>query len=198
MKFASDSVGMIRLELETSLKPLEFSQTLNKGVAICRESHSSNDTTDCDKGLYLDAALSCEPILIHVGFPVPERDAKFHSFIGRIWPHAQWKITTADRYAGHFKAKNKISQFCLSTGNMTPVPYPILLRAVCQRMLLTRGGHGHKFFRHPSTCTAKAVRSDFIDGKLPKKRTVYRADLGAFEVLGVGGVGAGSHLEDEL
>ncbi|EGE77591.1 hypothetical protein RJZ56_000413 [Blastomyces dermatitidis] len=118
------------------------------------------------------------------------------SFIGRIWPYAQWKITTADRYAGHFKAKNKISQFCLSTGNMTPV------RHLAPRSLPANAAHPwwtwHKFFRHPSTCTAKAVRSDFVDGKLPKKRTVYRADLGAFEVLGFGGVGAGSHLEDEL
>ncbi|KAL2367958.1 hypothetical protein RJZ57_007678, partial [Blastomyces gilchristii] len=122
---------------------------------------------DFDLDIVMDLTIMVE--LIHVGFPVPERDAKFHSFIGRIWPYAQWKITTADRYAGHFKAKNKISQFCLSTGNMTPVPH------LAPRSLPANAAHPwwtwHKFFRHPSTCTAKAVRSDFVDGKLPKKRT---------------------------
>ncbi|OAT00688.1 uncharacterized protein BDCG_16738 [Blastomyces dermatitidis ER-3] len=79
MKFASDSVGMIASVLSWKRASTSRVQPNTEQSAICRESHSSNGATDCDKGLYLDAALSCEPILIHVGFPVPERDSKFHS-----------------------------------------------------------------------------------------------------------------------
>ncbi|OJD19674.1 hypothetical protein AJ78_00406 [Emergomyces pasteurianus Ep9510] len=122
-------------------------------------------------------------------------------FIGKTWPCAQWKMTAAERYTGPFKAKTNFPILFIN-GKYDPCTPFRSAQSASEgyegSVLLTHGGHGHKFFRHPSICTAKAVRSYFVDGKLPKKGAFCKADVGAFEVLGTGGEGARSQLEEKL
>ncbi|PGH15309.1 hypothetical protein AJ79_02474 [Helicocarpus griseus UAMH5409] len=122
-------------------------------------------------------------------------------FMGKLWPCAQWKMKAAERYTGDFKAKTKFPILFVN-GKLDPCTPWASAESASKNfdgsVLLTHGGHGHKFFRHPSICTAKAVRSYFVDGKLPKDGTVCEPDVGAFEVEGAGGEGPSSKLDERL
>ena len=116
-------------------------------------------------------------------------------FIGKTWPCAQWKMTAAERYVGTFETKTNFPVLFVN-GAYDPCTPLSSAKAASDKfegsVVLTHGGHGHKFIRHPSICTAKAVRAYFIDGELPEKGTFCEADLPAFEVAGAGGPGAGN------
>jgi TAP-like protein len=122
-------------------------------------------------------------------------------FISKTWPCAQWKMTAAERYSGSFEAK---ANFPIMFVNgqydpCTPLKSAHDASAMFEgSVVLTHGGHGHKFIRHPSICTAKAVRAYFVNGTMPDEGTFCEADVGAFEVASAGGEGASSEVDGAL
>lgn len=133
------------------------------------------------------------------------------AFTGSTWPCAQWhpEMTAAEHYSGSFGSEdNKIkTNFPILFVNGRYDPCTPLSSAYNASkgfegsVVLVHGGQGHKFTRHPSICTAKAVRAYFVEGTMPEEGTFCEADLNAFEVLGAGGEGASSldprNIEDE-
>lgn len=116
-------------------------------------------------------------------------------FVSKLWPCAQWKMKAAERYEGSFHAKTKFPILFVN-GQYDPCT-PMRSAQTASSgfegsVVLTHGGHGHKFFRHPSICTTKAVRAYFVDGTLPKEGTFCKSDVNAFEVFTAGGEGASS------
>lgn len=122
-------------------------------------------------------------------------------FIGKTWPCAQWKMTAAERYSGSFETKTNFPILFVNGAYDPCTPLSSALAASDKfenSAVLTHGGHGHKFIRHPSICTTKAVRAYFVEGKFPEKGAFCEPDLPAFEVAGAGGPGAGNETAKGL
>lgn len=128
------------------------------------------------------------------------------AFSGSVWPCSQWKFQPAERYEGSFgNETHQIStQFPIMfvNGEYDPAtPHASAVRAsqgFAGSRLLTHGGHGHKFFRHPSTCTTEAVRAYFVNGTLPEEGAYCEPDVNAFEVMLTGGPGANSQVPQNI
>jgi TAP-like protein len=116
-------------------------------------------------------------------------------FIGKLWPCTQWKMTAVERYSSSFEWIKTRFPIMFVNGRYDPVtPLSLAFNASAGfegSAVLTHGGHGHKFFRHPSICTAKAVRAYFVNGTMPEEVAFCDADVGAFEVAAAGGEGTG-------
>ena len=126
------------------------------------------------------------------------------AFIGKTWPCVQWKMDAAERYSGPFPADEAKAKFPILFVNGLYDPRTSLASAPKASarfegsVVLTHGGQGHRFIRHRSVCTAKAVRVYFVDGTMPEEEKVCEADLGAFKIATAGGEGAGSEIDGDL
>lgn len=116
------------------------------------------------------------------------------AFIGSVWPCVQRKMKAAESFAGPFKAKTNFPIMFVN-GEYDPATPISSARKAAENfegsVLLTHGGQGYKFFRHPSQCTSDAVRNYFVNGVLPEPGTYCAADVNAFEVVGEGAAGVG-------
>ncbi len=121
------------------------------------------------------------------------------AFMGRLWPCAQWKMTAAERYSGSFEAKTHFPIMFVN-GRYDPVTPLASAHAASAgfegSVVLTHGGVGHKFTRHPSICTAKAVKAYFVNGTMPEEGDFCEPDVEAFEVAAAGGEGASSQMRN--
>ena len=154
--------------------------------------------------------IGCTDASFHADSPeemhrlVQEQEAKSgmsDAFVGKTWPCAQWNMKAAERYRGSFEGKTKFPILFVN-GNYDPITPMSSARTASAKfegsVVLSHGGNGHKLMRHPSICTAKAVRSYFVNGTMPEEGTICEPDVGAFEVAAAGGEGASSEEDRRL
>ncbi|KAK2765146.1 hypothetical protein FQN54_008845 [Arachnomyces sp. PD_36] len=116
------------------------------------------------------------------------------AFIGKTWPCAQWKLEAVERFLGPFSGETSFPILFVNGeyDPATPIRSAFAASAAFKgSTVLTHGGQGHKFMRHPSICTAKAVKAYFLNGTMPEGGTYCPPDVSAFEVAGNGGEGPG-------
>jgi hypothetical protein len=121
-------------------------------------------------------------------------------FISKLCPCAEWKMTAKERHEGDFKAKTNFPILFVNGeyDPCTPLSSAFDISELFEgSVVLTHAGMGRKFFRHPSICTARAVRAYFIDGTMPDEGTVCQPDVPAFQVAFAGGQGAKRNTTEE-
>ncbi|PGH23043.1 hypothetical protein AJ80_02816 [Polytolypa hystricis UAMH7299] len=138
--------------------------------------------------------IACGDSTLRVDSPkelldIVAQQEKVSSF-GDIWFTERWKCTAwpfkaKDRYTGNFSATTNFP--ILFIGNsfdpVTPLSSAHNASAgFADSVVLNHNGYGHCSIAHPSLCTGKAVRSYFVDGKLPEPGTKCEPDIPAFDL----------------
>ncbi|KAF7547481.1 hypothetical protein G7Z17_g7696 [Cylindrodendrum hubeiense] len=96
---------------------------------------------------------------------------------------ARWKLPAKERYSGDFRVTTKNPMLII--GNTYDPVTPLdsaknVSEAFEGSVLLQHDSYGHDSLPQASLCTAKAVRSYFVDGKLPDLNTVCHIDVPLF------------------
>ncbi|KAK5997430.1 Serine protease Hip1-like protein [Cladobotryum mycophilum] len=128
--------------------------------------------------------IKCSDVRVHTPNlddmrPLFEKRHKMGRFFGDVTDEmparcAQWKLPAKERYMGDFKVKPK-NPVLLIGNTHDPVTPLVSARNVSETfegsVLLHQDSYGHDSLMQGSLCTARAVRSYFVNGTLPKKGT---------------------------
>ncbi|EJT99865.1 alpha/beta-hydrolase [Dacryopinax primogenitus] len=121
------------------------------------------------------------------------RELASTSIIGESWQIwigrcRAWNITATETYKGPWRAEDglKKTKFpILFVGNTADPVTPLsAAEDMVERFgnesasLLIQDGYGHCSLAHPSLCTARRIADYFIDGVVPKHRTICKSEDG--------------------
>jgi hypothetical protein len=97
---------------------------------------------------------------------------------------AQWPMPAKERYMGDFNVETKNPMLIIGN-TYDPVTPLVSARNVSETIktsvLLHQDTYGHDSLIIGSLCTAKAIRSYFVEGKLPEEGTVCGTDVKLFD-----------------
>jgi len=154
-------------------------QPLHTTAIMCGDSASINDVTEGD-----DGARELRSYF---------RELDKKSPTGEIWASwvsacRRWNVRPFEAYRGPWTVEDglKKTKFPIIFASLTADPVTPLSAARSMSKgfgnesatLLIQEGFGHCTLAHPSLCTAKKIRSYFLEGKVPEYGTHCKADPG--------------------
>ncbi|KAK2765070.1 hypothetical protein FQN54_008769 [Arachnomyces sp. PD_36] len=101
------------------------------------------------------------------------------------WVCPTWRFDAKERYTGDFTAKTNYPLLLINGeyDPITPISGAYNTSAGFEgSVVLPHSGYGHGSTSHPSVCTARAIRSYFLDGELPGLGAHCEPDVDAFDL----------------
>ncbi|KAK7217470.1 hypothetical protein V2G26_005473 [Clonostachys chloroleuca] len=162
-------------------------------ATISDSTTSSNATSDWNPPSFDEAVygIKCSDILVDSTYEetAAVQTARYSkSIFGGVAAEmparcAQWPMRAKERYSGDFKVKPR-NPVLIIGNTYDPVTPLVSARNVSAgfegSVVLQQDSYGHDSLTQASLCTAKAVRSYFINGTLPAVGTVCPVDIPVF------------------